>query len=119
MVYGTDKEITHIVPVDCSEQNKFVLSNECILELARIIMTIEDHYSSLKNEWSPMDVEWAIDGIDNRLYIIQARPETVYSLASRKNSGNIYKQYRFNSFVYIKRLNIYRDLVFVCVYIYK
>lgn len=67
------------VDVPEQEQNIFALSDEEIIELAKFIVTIENHYSALKGSWSPMDIEWAKDGIDKKLYIVQARPETIYA----------------------------------------
>ena len=49
------------------------------LELADCAIRIEDHYSQLAGHPTPMDIEWAKDGEDGRLYIVQARPETVAS----------------------------------------
>jgi len=82
---NTDKSGTHIVPVKLEEQQHFSLSDEEILHIARMILIIEDHYSDEKDAWSPMDVEWAKDGVDGRIYIVQARPETVHSVASNDN----------------------------------
>jgi pyruvate, water dikinase len=67
------------IDVPEQEQNIFALSDEEIIELAKFIVTIENHYSALKGSWSPMDIEWAKDGIDKKLYIVQARPETIYA----------------------------------------
>jgi pyruvate,water dikinase len=66
------------------EQRSFCLSNEQILHLAGMILRIEEHYSALKGSWCPMDIEWAQDGVDKKLYIIQARPETVHASAVDK-----------------------------------
>jgi pyruvate,water dikinase len=65
------------------EQQKFVLTDKEITELANYILLIEKHYKC------PMDIEWAKDGKDNKLYIVQARPETVKSQAKK----NILKTY--------------------------
>ena len=62
-------------------QQHFSLTDDEILLLAKQTVIIEDHYSTRKGSWCPMDVEWAKDGIDNEIYIVQARPETVYSQA--------------------------------------
>jgi len=59
--------------VDEALQKQFSLSDEEVLELARIAVKIEQHYGR------PMDIEWAKDGIDHQLYVVQARPETVKS----------------------------------------
>lgn len=68
------------VPVTETDQNRFSLTNEEILTLARQALLIEKHYSNQKKSWCPMDIEWAKDGRDGQLYIVQARPETVHSL---------------------------------------
>ncbi len=62
---------------------KFALSDNEILKLARFGITIEKHYKR------PMDIEWAKDGLDNKLYIVQARPETIHSAKKE----NIYEEY--------------------------
>ncbi len=64
------------VEVPDEEQQKFCISDEQVEELARQAVTIENHYGR------PMDIEWALDGVDNMLYIVQARPETVESRSS-------------------------------------
>lgn len=68
-----------------AERNQFSLIDAEILELARYGITIENYYSKLHGRWSPMDIEWAKDGIDGKLYIVQARPETIHS---QKNLGD-------------------------------
>ncbi|WP_208352388.1 phosphoenolpyruvate synthase [Pseudaestuariivita rosea] len=76
MIYGRDGDMaTRNVPTSKAERGSFVLSDPEILELARAAVEIEAHYGC------PMDMEWARDGEDNRLYIVQARPETVQSRA--------------------------------------
>lgn len=64
---------TNTVDVDPAQSNVYSLSDEDILELATYAMTIEAHYGC------PMDIEWGKNGVDNKLYILQARPETVRS----------------------------------------
>jgi pyruvate,water dikinase len=66
---------------------RFCLTDAEVLSLARNAMAIEDHYSSLAGKPTPMDIEWAKDGSDGQLYIVQARPETV---ASRRETGTLY-----------------------------
>jgi pyruvate, water dikinase len=63
------------VEVPAAERNRFSLQDADVLELARAAMLIERHYGR------PMDIEWAKDGRDARLYVLQARPETVKSRA--------------------------------------
>jgi len=65
------------VDVEESDSRKFSLSQDEIIELARIAVTIEKHYKR------PMDIEWGKDGTNGKLYILQARPETVQSRSGR------------------------------------
>ena len=76
MVYTDDPEVgrtTEFVDVDESEQRLLSLTDDEVEELARHALTIEQHYGR------PMDIEWGKDGGDGKLYILQARPETVMS----------------------------------------
>ncbi len=61
------------------DQRRFCLADEEVLLLAEAALKIEEHYSAKAGHPMPMDIEWAKDGIDGRLYIVQARPETVAS----------------------------------------
>lgn len=80
MVYGDDPdERVKIIHVDRSSQEAFCLTDEQILKLSGWVVHIEDYYSKLKKHWCPMDVEWAVDGLTNELFIVQARPETIHS----------------------------------------
>ncbi|BAV07566.1 phosphoenolpyruvate synthase [Filimonas lacunae] len=80
MVYGDGPDArVRIIPVDKSSQHQFCLSEEQILQLSKWVCTIETYYSTLKNHWCPMDVEWALDGLSKQLFIVQARPETIHS----------------------------------------
>jgi len=74
MVYASRGDAkTETVETSPEEQQRFVLSDDQILQLARWAVAIEDHYQQ------PMDMEWALDGESNSLTIVQARPETVHS----------------------------------------
>jgi pyruvate, water dikinase len=87
MVYGDDPgQLTKTVSVQKSLQEKFCLEDDQILELAKWVCAIEKYYSEKKNQWCPMDVEWAVDGLTNQLFIVQARPETIHS---RKDSTKL------------------------------
>jgi pyruvate,water dikinase len=80
MVYGDDPdERVKTIPVEKSMQNKFCIDDEKIIQLAKWVTIIETYYTRLKKHWCPMDVEWAIDGMTNQLFIVQARPETIHS----------------------------------------
>lgn len=72
-------EYTKNIPTTEEERNKFSITDKDVLTLADYAMKIEDHYSNLIKHNKPMDMEWAKDGIDGELYMVQARPETVQS----------------------------------------
>lgn len=73
VVNGDTKNTTRNIPTPKADRAKFCLSDADVLELAGHACTIEAHYGR------PMDMEWAKDGVDGKLYIVQARPETVAS----------------------------------------
>lgn len=80
MVYSdAGDERVKIIPTERGFQNRFCLKDETALELARWVVKIEEYYSRIKEKWTPMDVEWAIDGLSKELFIVQARPETIHS----------------------------------------
>jgi len=86
MIYGEEASAgksVKTVDVDQAERMRFCLSDEEVANLALQAMTIEKHYGR------PMDIEWAKDGDDNQLYIVQARPETVKS----RSSANVMERY--------------------------
>ncbi len=82
---------TKNVPVPESLRRQYALQDDEILELARWACLIEEHYSALRGRFTPMDIEWAKDGITGELFIVQARPETVQS----QKATNRLKTYRF------------------------
>lgn len=84
MVYDRNgNKLTKNIPVSKKDQEKYVLEDNEVLELARWAVIIEDHYSASKGHYQPMDMEWAKDGQTGELFIVQARPETVQSRKSR------------------------------------
>src|SRR5690554_652941 len=86
MVYGEEAAAgrsVKTVEVDAADRARFCLSDEEVVNLARQAMIIEKHYGR------PMDIEWAKDGDDGKLYIVQARPETVKS----RSSVNVMERY--------------------------
>ncbi|WP_414530155.1 phosphoenolpyruvate synthase [Nodularia chucula] len=91
MIYDDGSKHTKNVPVSHIDQTKFALSDNEILQLAHWACLIEDHYSQTHGNYSPMDIEWAKDGITNQLFIVQARPETVQS----QKTGNVLRSYHF------------------------
>lgn len=85
MVYAnTGGKAVEFVPVAEAERRQFSLNDADITDLATQAMTIEAHYGR------PMDIEWGKDGLDGKIYILQARPETVKSRAS----GNTLRRYK-------------------------
>ncbi|SHO57086.1 phosphoenolpyruvate synthase [Vibrio quintilis] len=87
MIYSDNQEIgkqVEIVDTSDAERNQFSLTDEEIKALAKQAMIIEKHYQR------PMDIEWAKDGIDGQLYIVQARPETVCS----QNNQNVIERFQ-------------------------
>ena len=81
---------TSTVDVNPAEADVYSLSDADILELASYAMTIETHYGC------PMDIEWGKNGLDNKLYILQARPETVKSQEAANNITETYKLNKHN-----------------------
>ena len=75
-VEGETKHTTRNIPTPKADRARFCLTDEDVLELAGYACAIERHYGR------PMDMEWAKDGLDGKLYIVQARPETVASQRS-------------------------------------
>lgn len=71
------------VSVPKSDRQRFALTDDEILQLANWICIVEEHYSHVRNTYTPMDIEWAKDGVTGDLFIVQARPETVHSQKSR------------------------------------
>lgn len=76
MIYGKQTAV-ETVDVDEADQMRFSLNDEDVQDLARMAITIEKHYGR------PMDIEWGKDGNDGKLYILQARPETVESRVNK------------------------------------
>ncbi len=86
-------EYTKNVDTSEEEQSQFCISDEEIMVLADYAIKVEKHYSKQAGFHKPMDMEWAKDGIDGELYMVQARPETVES----QTSGSILKMYRLKA----------------------
>lgn len=90
MVFATEQEqaktgeLVQTVDVPVEQRNRYSLTDEDTLELARYAQIIEKHYNR------PMDIEWGKDGIDGKLYILQARPETVKS----QMQGKVEQRYK-------------------------
>lgn len=72
--------LTKNISVPEDERASLCLTDDEILELARWAVIVEEHYSHVRGQFTPMDLEWAKDGQTGELFIVQARPETVQSL---------------------------------------
>ena len=80
---------TRSVPVPQGERDRLCISDDDIIQLAQWACQIEKHYSETMHKLTPMDIEWAKDGLTGELFIVQARPETVES----QRSALIFEQY--------------------------
>ena len=76
------------VDVPVSERNRYSLTDDEVNELARYAVIIEKHYQR------PMDIEWGRDGVDGKIYILQARPETV---KSQQGANDVQQRYRLKA----------------------
>ncbi|WP_455234393.1 phosphoenolpyruvate synthase [Thiogranum longum] len=91
MVYatGSTRAATRNVPTPTEDRARYCIRDDEVLQLADYAIKIEQHYSRKAATSRPMDIEWAKDGIDGQLYIVQARPETVAS----QRQGNLLEEY--------------------------
>jgi pyruvate,water dikinase len=91
MVYATGggRETTRNVPTPNVDRERFCISDDEVLTLADYAIKVEKHYTAKAGKARPMDMEWAKDGNDGQLYMVQARPETVVS----QRRGNVLETY--------------------------
>ncbi|MGI9492546.1 MAG: PEP/pyruvate-binding domain-containing protein, partial [Geminicoccaceae bacterium] len=84
MIYasGRTREPVSNIPTPKADRQRYCIEDDEVLALAGQAIKIEEHYSAKAAVFRPMDIEWAKDGIDGELYIVQARPETVISQRS-------------------------------------
>ena len=90
LVYGDGSRTTMSQSTPRDQREQFSLSDMEVCQLARWACLIESHYSALAGRPQPMDMEWAKDGETGRLFIVQARPETVHSTKSRSAAAEAY-----------------------------
>ncbi len=91
MVYDLGgSKLTKNIAVPEADRERFCLNDEEALHLARWAVQIEDHYSQVRGTNTPMDIEWAKDGMTGELFVVLARPETVQS----QKSATILKTYQ-------------------------
>ena len=80
MIYSDSQDKrTKQIPVEKHRREKFSLDDVKILQLSRWVCKLEKYYTEKYGRWCPVDIEWAIDGTTNKLFIVQTRPETVHS----------------------------------------
>ncbi len=91
MIYGRGRtrEATRNVPTSKAERAQFCIDDADVMTLADYAIKVEKHYSARAGNDRPMDMEWAKDGIDGELYMVQARPETVAS----QRKGSVLQEY--------------------------
>jgi pyruvate,water dikinase len=83
MIYASeDSKTTQNIPTPAVDRERYCITDAEVLTLAEHAIAVERHYSARAGESRPMDLEWAKDGLDGELYILQARPETVVSRKS-------------------------------------
>jgi pyruvate, water dikinase len=89
MVYDVGgSKLTKNISVEQGDRQKFALEENDILQLATWACQIEAHYSQVRGMETPMDIEWAKDGLTGELFIVQARPETVQSQKTENSLKN-------------------------------
>lgn len=94
MIYSVEGSAsTKNIAVSKSDAKKQSIAQDEVLQLAKWGIQIEDYYSKKAGKLKPMDIEWAKDGIDGKLYIVQARPETIHAVKSK----NELKTYRLKN----------------------
>jgi pyruvate,water dikinase len=91
LVYGDLTHTTRSEPTPDRDRSRFSLGDDDVLTLARWAAIIEEHYSQLAGQRRPMDIEWARDGETGKLFIVQARPETVHSAKTPGATTRVYR----------------------------
>jgi pyruvate,water dikinase len=89
IIYNDEIDGTIEINTNDNEKNSYSLSNENALKLGKFILNLEENYCRLYDKNMAIDVEWALDGNDKNIYIIQARPETIHT----NNNSMILKKY--------------------------
>ena len=84
---GQPRRLVKVIDTPPEQRNRYSLNDDDVMELARYALIIEKHYGRA------MDIEWGRDGLDGKLYILQARPETVKS----QSEGKVEQRYKLKS----------------------
>lgn len=99
IIYDKNNGVQEI-ETEVSEKSNFSLNNYQAIELSKIILLLEDNYRKLLGQNIGVDIEWALDGVDDNIYIIQTRPETVHS--TKKNNSLIQYNLKSNGNILLK-----------------
>jgi len=92
MIYSDSIEKrTHMIKVLEEERFRFSITDDQSIELGKWIILLEDYYSEKYGKYTPVDCEFAIDGLNGQLFLVQCRPETVHA----NNNKNILVEYKF------------------------
>ncbi len=91
LVYGDGTRTTRSEATPVEDRGRFCLTDTEVIQLALWGCIIEEHYSHIAGHSQPMDIEWAKDGITGKLFIVQARPETVHSARKQDYQAKVYR----------------------------
>lgn len=91
LVYGDGTRTTRSEATPVEDRRRFCLGDHEVAQLARWGCLIEQHYSRIAGHPQPMDIEWAKDGITGKLYVVQARPETVHRVETRTHNTEVFR----------------------------
>lgn len=95
MVYGNNPdEKVKIITVEDDQYHTFCIDNATVILLSKWVVEIEQYFTNLYGKWTPVDTEWAYDGITKQLFIVQARPETVHA---NKKTSRFLESYKLSS----------------------
>ncbi len=90
LIYGDGTRTTRSEATPMEDRSRYCLTDSEVVQLSRWGCLIEEHYSKIAGHPQPMDIEWAKDGMTGKLYIVQARPETVHSAKAHAHTTEIF-----------------------------
>ena len=97
MVYGNNPdEKVKLISVENDQYREFCIDNETAITLSKWVVEIEEYFSNIYGKWTPVDTEWAFDGVTKKLFIVQARPETVHANKSQTSKRTL-ESYKLSS----------------------
>jgi pyruvate,water dikinase len=90
MIHGDDtSERVKVIATEKELQDRFCLEDTTVLQLADPIIKIGEYYSSLLEKWTPVDIEWAIDGLSKEIFIVQAKPGIISNKEFRMSNVEV------------------------------